>query len=298
MGFGIQHQTVRRCLFHNLVLTQVQFFCLCLAFLICGNGIHHFPGGGPHGSVRRHDVLGGDHFICRPGLPGYCVNRRVNILAFRKVPVFIYYTVSGHLHRGELLAGFCHKDLAFLRHILFFHRDHGHSAVLPGLLLRYCKWNRRTVQYIPIGSLHLYQRVIPVRQYLRCNQITVTSGIERIQLCYLRIGILHGHKIPGFVIDLEPGSRKGDGLSGFCVFLNDLEIGFKQTVVDKISVNFSVTADIHIKVSDHLPAFPAFCLVYRINAIRQVFRLGISVLITHQRIPLAVLCAVIASCAL
>ena len=298
MGFCIQHQTVRRCLFHNLVLAQVQFFCLCLAFLICGNGIHHIPGVCPHGSVRRHNVLGGDHFIYRPGLPGYCVNRRVNVLAFRKVPVFVHHTVSRHLHRGELFAGFCHKDLAFLRHILFFHRDHGHSAVLPGLFLRYCKWNRRTVQYIPVRSLHLYQCVISIRQYLRCDQITVTSGIESIQLCDFRIGILHGHKVPGFVIDLEPGSRKGDGVSRFCVFLDYFDIGFKQAVVDEVAVNFSVTADIHIKVSDHLPAFPAFCLVYRINAIRQVFRLGISVLITHQRIPLAVLCAVIAACAL
>ncbi len=45
---------------------------------------------------------------------------------------------------------------AFLRHILFFYRDHGHAAVLPGLFFRYCKWNRRTVQYIPVRSLYLH----------------------------------------------------------------------------------------------------------------------------------------------
>ena len=139
MGFCIQHQTFRRCLFHDLVFPQIQFFCLCLAFLICGNGIHYIPGVCPHSSVRRHNVPGGDYFIYRPGLPGYCVNRCIKVLAFRKVPVFVCHTVSGHLHRGKLLAGFCHKDLTFLRHILFFHRDHGHTAVLPGLFLRYCK---------------------------------------------------------------------------------------------------------------------------------------------------------------
>ena len=114
MGFGIQHQTFRRCLFHDLILAQIQLFCLCFAFLICGNGIHHFPGGGPHGSVRRHNVLGGDHFIYCSGLPGHCINRRIKVLAFRKIPVFVCHTVSGHLHRRKFLAGFRHKDLAFL----------------------------------------------------------------------------------------------------------------------------------------------------------------------------------------
>src|SRR5699024_9300325 len=34
MGFCIQHQTFRRCLFHVLVFPHIQFFCLCIDFFI------------------------------------------------------------------------------------------------------------------------------------------------------------------------------------------------------------------------------------------------------------------------
>ena len=105
----------------------------------------------------------------------------------------------------------------------------------------------------------------------------------------------HGDELPVRVVKPEGGTCQRNGLAGFGIHLYDLDIAFKIAVIGKIAIGLSVLRDIHLKVRQQLPAFPAFDLMHHINAVRKVLGLGKPVFITDEMIALRISGVVVAA---
>ena len=270
------HHAVRELDFLHLELAQVEGLALSSSVLAGGDGVHYLARRIAQGAVQGVDVLQGGNFKHCTGQALHLVHRLVNALAF-------YY-------RGEYLAGFADFDDSFLGHVGFGDFDHRHAAFLAGIVLGHIKVNRGAVQYIAVGGLDFDQGISrAVLQLFRGDKIALGIGVERINRSRRRVSEGHFHLAAIGTVNLEPGSRIGNGDAGFCVHLDHLDEALKIGVVDKVAVGLPVLGDIHFKIVHQLTAFPALGLADDISAVGQLFRLSKSVLITDKNIALGFL---------
>lgn len=104
-------------------------------------------------------------------------------------------------------------------------------------------------------------------------------------LLYLRIGGVHRYQIAFGVVDFKSSPRIGNGLAGFRIYLDYLQISFKFRIVDKVFIGFSVFVDDDCKSRHELSAFPAFDLFNDIFAKWKFFALRKAIGIADQSIP-------------
>ena len=178
-----------------------------------------------------------------------------------------------------------------------YYLNHGNSAFFLRIFLHYIKIHRLGVKHIAVRGLYFHKGIaFSVFQSLRGDQLAIYGRIESINGCHFWISESHCHKVAVRVVNLEACPCIRDGFPCFRIFLHNLDIAFKVGIVDKIAVGLTVGTDKHIKRLHQLTPFPSRSLFYRINAIRHIFCLGKTVLITDELVTLAFFCLLKAAC--
>ena len=115
-------------------------------------------------------------------------------------------------------------------------------------------------------------------------------------LLYLRIGGGHGDQVAIGIVDFKCGSGVGNGFSRFRIHLDDLQIGFKLSVVDEILIGLSMFVDRDRKGRHILGAIPALGLLHNIFPIGELLALRETIGIAGQDIPLVRIGGIVAAC--
>ena len=182
-------------------------------------------------------------------------------------------------NRGENLTGLAHCNGAFLRDIMLFHRYLGLCAV-------HLEWYRRRIKDISVCGTLFDQFVISIRKRFRHHQLAGGIGVVGVDIHRRRVvDMLHDIFACICISHLESDSTGGDNFSGFDVLLDNLNQGFKGSVIDEVAVYLAVLIHEHIEGRHQFLAVPAFGLFYRIEAVREGFRFSIAVFITYKDIP-------------
>ena len=188
--------------------------------------------------------------------------------------------------RPEYFAGLSDTDDAFLRHVGTGDFDQCDAAVLGRRVCGHIKIDRIRVQYIAIRGLDFHNGVAPTeRKNFRSDQIALLVGVEGVDHCQLRIGILHGNSGTVRVINLERCACIRDTQTGFCIRLLNLEISGKGRVVEQILIAAPVFINEDIEGRCQIKALRTFCLSDCIDAVRKLLRPGISMFIGNQVVP-------------
>ena len=261
-GFLIQHHAIRRFGFHDFVFAQVQFRAGGSAIRRSGQGIHHLACAVTKSAIRCNNVLRSPDLKLSSFQARLCVNRLIPILQLSFL----------NLHGRELFASFFDGDGSFLRGV-FFLRNHNRDTVFADRIFRrHIKIHGIGIQDISVGRFDLNNGIaFPKRKYLRRDEPAFLIGHKLGMLLYLRIGGGHGDQVAIGIINFKGGSGVGDGFSRFCIYFDNLQIGFKLGVVDKVLIGLSMFVDRDRKGRHILGAIPSLGLFHNIFPIGELF---------------------------
>ena len=254
VNFVIENHAIRSRDFLYFIAAKIQFLAGCRPVCTGGNGIHNLSLRSPKGSIQRIDVLGCGDLIYRTFQAADCKNRLIHSSGFR--------------NRAEHFAGLGNGNGSFLGYVFPYHLNDGNAAFLRRILLYHIEIDRFRIQNIAVWSLYFNQGISgSILQCLRSDQFAVCRSIERVNGCDFRVSESHRYQLAVRVIDLETGTGIWDGVACFSVFLHNLDIAFKVGIVDEITVSLSIRIDKHIKRFHQFTAFPAGCLLDRIDPV-------------------------------
>ena len=254
MNLCIQHHSIRSGDFADFVFTKIQRLAFRKTIIACCDGIHHIASRVTQCAVRRNHILSRSDLID-------CTRQPLNRIDWLIDTVTFGY---GCKH----LAGFADFNDSFLRHIRLCDFHNSHRTFLCRIIRSHIEVNRIRVQHIAIRCRYFYERIAgTIFQLFRRYQIALVIGIKSVDCGRGRIGEGHFYLASIRTINLEASTRIRDCLSGFCIYLNDLDETLKVGVVGQIAINLSVLCNVHIKVSQQLPTIPAGYLMDSIDTI-------------------------------
>ena len=288
-GLLIQHHAIRRFGFHDFIFAQVQLRAGGSTIRRSGQGIHNLACAVTQGAIRRNNVFRSPDLKFGSFQAGFCVDRLIPVLQLSFL----------NLHGREHLAGFLNGDGSFLRGVFFLRNDQDNAIFADCILRCHVKEHGIGIQDISIGRFDLNNGIaFPKRKYLRRDEPAFLIGHKLGMLLYFRIGGGHGDQVAIGIINFKGGSGVGDGFSRFRIHLDDLQIGFKLSVVDEVLIGLSMFVNRDRKGGHILGAIPALGLFHNIFPIGELLALSEAIGITGQDIPLIRIGGIVAACGL